>query len=440
MTLPLASGVAADVGALGPPWVVALLFVVLFAASFVFSGTETAFFSLQELDRRRLEESPSSTHRRIVAVLRERTALITTVLIGNETVNIAIASTSAALLAAVAPDRPWLTVVIVTPVLVLLSEVTPKILAFRFNRLWVDLVVWPLSLLQLVLWPVRVVVAGLVAVLARPFGVTRVAPEREVGEEEFLAFVEQGEEQGIVGEEERELIEAVFDLDDLPVARVMTPKPDVFAVPVDVAWDDLLAACQDARFSRVPVWEGSPDNIVGVLLLKDLLRHRRQPFRSPEQLRRLLLPPVFVPTSKPANEMMKEMLKRRFHMAFVVDEHGTVVGLVSLDDLIIELVGEIEDEPSPEEVDDVQRDGDGWNVRASVGLDDLADLTGVALPTGDYHTVAGFVLESLGRIPDPGDVVGHEGWQLTVLSVEDRRIVDVRLGPAPAAADAGGAA
>lgn len=433
----VAAGVAANVEALGPAWVVALLFVALFAASFVFSGTETAFFSLQELDRRRLEESPSSTHQRIVAVLRERTALITTVLIGNETVNILIASTSTALLAAVAPDRPWLTVVLVTPALVLFSEVTPKILAFRFNRLWVDLVVWPLSLLQLVLWPVRVVVAGVVALLARPFGVTRHAPDREVGEEEFLAFVEQGEEQGIVGEEERELIEAVFDLDDLPVARVMTPKPDVFSVPIDIGWDDLLAACQDARFSRVPVWEDSPDNVIGVLLLKDLLRHRRQTLQSVEQLRRVLLPPVFVPSSKPANEMMKEMLKRRFHMAFVVDEHGTVVGLVSLDDLIIELVGEIEDEPSPEELDDVRRDGDGWRVRASVGLDDLADLTGVALPTGEYHTVAGFLLEALGRIPDPGDEVAHERWTLTVLGVEDRRIVDVRLAPTPGAAGEG---
>ncbi|MCB9681475.1 MAG: HlyC/CorC family transporter [Alphaproteobacteria bacterium] len=423
---------------IGSPWAAAAVFVALFALSFFFSGTETAFFSLQGIDRRRIAEGRTATHRRIHGLLSRRTALITTILMGNETVNVAISATAAALLATVAPGKPWLTIVVVTPVLVLLSEITPKVLAYRFNRGWVDVAVWPLTLLFWVLWPLRIVITGIVSALARLAGVTGAAHESEIGEDEFLVLVERGAEHGVVGEEEREIIEAVFELDDLPVSRLMTPRPDMFSLPIDVTWDDLLAACADARFSRVPMYDGTPDNIVGVLLVKDLLRHRRRPFTQTQQLRKLLMAPVFVPQSKPANHMMKEMIRRRIHMAFVVDEHGTVIGLVSLDDLIIELVGELGDEFTDEGPDDISPDGlDAFTVRAGMDLEDFSEGTGIAVPEGDYHTLAGFVSHVLGRIPVTGDTVDAAGHRFEVTEMDGRRVAMMRVAPIDTAQDDG---
>ncbi|MCB9665614.1 MAG: HlyC/CorC family transporter [Alphaproteobacteria bacterium] len=409
---------------------VVLVFAGLILVSFLFSGTETAFFSLQDMERRRIAEGTSPTHRAVHGLLSRRRGLITTILIGNEATNVTIAALAAAVVAVLAPDSPWLVVVCVTPALVLLSEVTPKVIAFRYNRRWVELVAWPLWALFVVLAPLRWVVGGLVGALARLFGVTEALGERPLQEDEFLVLVERGAEQGVVGSDEREIIEAVFELDDLPVSRLMTPTREIFSLPVDVGWDELLTACQASRFSRVPIWEGSPDALLGVLLVKDLLRHRRRPLRGPDELRRLLLAPVFVPASKPANEMMRDMIRRRIHMAFVVDEHGTLVGLVSLDDLIVELVGEIADEYSEEEERDYTVDGDeSMLVRASVDLEDFAEETGVAVPEGEYHTLGGYVAHTLGRIPATGDHVELDGHRLEVTETDGRRVVQLRLVP-----------
>jgi CBS domain containing-hemolysin-like protein len=408
-------------GALG---VIALLLGV----TFFFSGTETAFFSLQEIDRRRIAEGRTLTQRWIHGLLRRRAGLIATILIGNEFANVTISALTAGIVASLAPGKPWLTIVVLTPLLVLFAEITPKVLAFRFNRTWVDFAALPLWIVFWALLPLRLVVVAVVTALARLFGVTEGAFDRPIREEEFLLLVGRGTEQGVVAEDERDIIEAVFELDDLPVQRLMTPVPDIFSLPLDVGWDELLEACRTANFSRVPIWEGSPDEIVGVLLVKDLLRHRRKPLRSSDELRRLLLAPVFVPATKPANEMMKEMIRRRIHMAFVVDEHGTLMGLVSLDDLIIELVGELGEEDETEAEDIVTGDRE-LTVRAAVDLEDFTEETGIQVPEGDYHTLGGFVFHTLGRIPEEGDVVHADGHVIEVVEMDGRRVTLVRVRP-----------
>ncbi len=420
----------AAVGGHHDPLTMAALFVGLFSLSFMFSGTETAFFSLQQIDRRRIAEGETRTHRLIHAILERRTALITTILMVNETVNVAISVTAAGLFASIAPGQPWLTVVLVTPSLLLFSEITPKVIAWRFNRAWVDVAIWPFSVVWVVLSPPRFLIGGLVNLLARAFGVHGTHAQLGMAEQEFMAIVERSAVGGAVDEGERELIEAVFDLDDMAVSRLMTPAPDIFSLPANVSWSALLAACQEARFSRVPIYDASPDDIVGVLLVKDLLKFRRKPFTKPEELRAILIEPSFVPATKPAHDMMREMLKRRIHIAFVVDEHGTLMGLVSLDDLIIELVGEIGDElDDGSEEEDIVKVGDVLHVRASVDLEDLQEERGITLPDGEYHTVGGFVFHVLGRIPEVGDVVDEGGHRFTVAGTEGRRATLLHIRP-----------
>lgn len=435
--IPLASVPGVDAGDLPPLSTFIPIFAALFATSFFFSGTETAFFSLQDRDRRHYAEAETATERRVHGLLEHKTGLITTILMGNELANVGVATLSAALLALLFPRLPWLNLVVIPPLLVLLSEITPKIIAYRHNRTWAEYVVWPVTAIYLLLTPLRLLVVGFVSLLARLFGVNGEPEEAMLHEEEFLVRVGQAAEQGVVEQDEQAFIAAVFELDDVPVSRLMTPRPDIFSLPLDMPWAELLSACQEAGYSRVPIWEGNPDNVVGVLLIRDLLRHRRGRPPTPDALRAMLIAPVFVPLTRQASEMMREMIRRRIHMAFVVDEHGTITGLVSLDDLIVELVGELGDEDDDTDGVPIEHTEGVLTVDGAVDIDDFAEQTGVTIPEGEYHTIGGYVFHTLGRIPVAGDAVVNDGHRYEVLEMDGRRVSRVRVRPVAEAPEAG---
>ena len=204
----------------------------------------------------------------------------------------------------------------------------------------------------------------------------------------------------------------------------MTPRPDVFALPLDLPWKQLVQRCRETRFSRVPIYGERPDDVLGVLLVKDLLRYRHAPLEGPRQLRSLLLAPVFVPPSKPADTMLREFLEKKAHMAFVVDEHGTLVGLVTLDDLLSELLDHETDHKGP----DIKRlNRDTFSVKAWMDIEDFQEETNIELPEGDYNTVGGYVFHALGRLPTLGDRVELDGRTFVVGSMDGRRIAAVHV-------------
>ncbi len=419
MTPVFASGMSVQVEP-GPGAV--LLLLVLFAASYFFSGTETAMFSLQQVDRERIARL-GRTGERLTALLENRAALITTILMGNESANIALATVAAALTDAVFPTMPWVSVLVLTPVLVLVSEITPKVIAFRFRSAWAALATWPLSVFGWAVTPFRIAFTTIVSGLARIFGVPPESSEETWAKDELMVYVDRGAAIGELDPLERDIIEAVFELDELPVQRLMTPRPDMFTIPLDIAWPELMEAASSCGHSRIPVW-GDDDDIVGVLIVKDLLRYRKAPLQGPRQLRSILLPPVFVLVSKPADELLREFLAQRVHMAFVVDEYGTLVGLVTLDDLLYELIG---DDESSEDSEIAQVQPDVITVRASIDVEDFSEETGIVLPDGEHHTLGGFVWHQLGRLPKPGDEVIFEGHRFVVSTMEGRRIAEIMV-------------
>ena len=408
------SGLSVEVG----PWTIVAI-VLFFASSFFFSGTETAYFSLQKVDREWFSRGRGAG-RQVAWLLERRAPLITTILLGNESVNIALSATCAGVLTTFAPTMPWLNVVLLTPALVLISEITPKILAVRYRRSWARAVSWPLTAFYWLVLPFRFVLSVVVSAVASLLGADRAQPGG-LHEEELLVYVAHGTASGALNPIERDIIEAVFEFDEMTVERLMTPRPDVFSVPLDIGWASLLEQTRSAGHSRVPVTAEGQD-VIGVLLLKDLLRYRDEPPSGPRQLRSLLLPPVFVPTSKRADTMLEEFLERRFHMAFVVDEHGTLVGLVTLDDLLRELFGEDDD---TDESEIARLRPDAITVKASIDVDDFHDETGIELPEGDYHTLGGFVFHELGRLPRKGDTVSWGEHRFVVAKMEGRRIAEV---------------
>lgn len=417
------------------PWAWAAIALFL-SMAFFFSGTETAFFALQKPERERFSRGTFS-QRRVVKLLSSKAALITTILLGNELANIAVVATCAALLHELplpgVPRSvvPWLNIVLLTPVLVLVS-VTPKILAYRFRRSWAPVVALPFTIWFWLATPARVVFTGIVNSVARLIGVEDRG--EGIAEQELMVYVAHGTASGELDPLERDIIEAVFEFDALTVERLMTPRLDIFSVPLTVGWDDLMERCRKEQLSRIPVTGHAHDDIVGVLLLKDLLKFRGAPLSGPKQLRSLLLPPVFVPASKSADSMLREFLGKRFHMAFVVDEHGTFVGLVTLDDLLGELLGAEDEDTDDSEIARI-RPG-ALTVKASMDVDDFVEETGIALPTGDYHTLGGFVFHQLGRLPRKGESVSFGAHKFVVSRMDGRRLSEVVVTNLPSAPSA----
>jgi CBS domain containing-hemolysin-like protein len=419
--LPVAAGALGWAPEPGP--LALALLVVLFGASFFFSGTETALFSLQQVDRERLQRD-GTTGRMLHSLLEHRAPLITTILMGNESANIALTAVVAALVDATLPDAPWVAVLVVTPTLVLVSEITPKVLAFRFRVAWARLATWPLATFAMLVSPVRLVFSALVSALARAAGVPKGAAEERLAEDELMVYVDRSTASGELDPVERDIIEAVFELDDMPISRLMTPRPDVFSLPLNIGWTELLEGAHAAGHSRVPVRGRSEDDIVGVLIVKDLLRYRKAPLEGPRQLRSILMPPIFVPATMPAHIMLQEFLAQRFHMAFVVDEHGTLTGLITMDDLLSEL---LRDEEASQESEIALVRPDVLTVKATMDVEDFVEETGIPLPAGSYHTVGGFVFHELGRLPKEGDTIRHEGRRFVVEEVDGRRISEIRV-------------
>ena len=247
--------------------------------------------------------------------------------------------------------------------------------------------------------------------------------------------MKEGRQQGVLDQTEMEIIHSVFEFTDTPVRKVMVPRPKIFALDADTPPGEVGTLIVESGFSRIPVYEGSVDNVVGVVYVKDALRLFEK--RQPVVIRKVLHPAHLVPETKKVGELLKELQKRRSHMAIVVDEHGSVSGLVTLEDLIEEIVGEIQDEYDWEERP-VERLRDGsLVVEGTVSAADLRERYEIPLPeSSEFETVAGFMLEQLGSVPKGGEVVSLESWRLTVVDVERNRISKVKIERLPVASTA----
>lgn len=402
-----------------------MLLALLLISAF-FSMSEAALFSLQRVDREALKDDPSlgEAIRHLLATPRR---VLAAILMGNEASNIALSASAAVLVAQLFPTRPWLNIVLVAPTLVLFGDVVPKTLGIRFARRVTTLVVRPLAFWNELVAPVRFVLTRIADAALRLLGVPPSPQSDRLEEVQLRTLIDQGLQTGVIQPMEQEMIHRVFEFGDLPVSRVMTPRPDIFSVPLTTPWPELLAQIRDARYSRVPVWQGQRENVVGVLLVKDLLRLRGAPAPNARQLQKLLHPAMYVPPSKRAQDLLREFRQRNLHLALVVDEHGSCVGLVTLDDLLRELVGEVLDETDSVERDVTELGERLYNVRAGMDVDDFAARFLRELPEGEYTTVGGFVFHLLGRAPEKGDEVSWEGIDFHVAGLDGRRITEVTV-------------
>jgi putative hemolysin len=306
------------------------------------------------------------------------------------------------------------------------GELVPKALALRYTETVALAAAWPLHAMARAS---RLIVGFLTlstrAVL-RLFGIREFEKRSFVSQEEIKHLVREGRLQGVIGETEVRLIHSVFAFSETPVKKVMVPRPMLFALDAATPPEDVGRLIVESGFSRIPVYDGEADNVVGLVYVKDVLRLLER--RQPVVLRKILHPVHFVPETKRVGDLLKELQRRRSHLALVIDEHGSLTGLVTLEDLIEEIVGEIQDEYDWEERPvEKQRDG-SLIVEGTVLAAELREAYEVPIPESeDFQTVAGFMLDKLGSVPRGGEVVPVGPWRLTVVDVERNRISKVRI-------------
>jgi len=308
-----------------------------------------------------------------------------------------------------------------------LGELVPKALALRFAVPIASMVAIPISLMaRLSRGPLRVMTESTRLIL-RLFGLKGPMREGLVTAEEIEHMVAEGRLQGVLSQSDASLLEGVFRFRDTPVRSVMIPRTKAFALEAATEPRAAVKRIVEAGFSRVPIFEGTFDNPLGVLYVKDVLASLARSENI--DLRAKLHPVHVVPDSKNVGDLLRELQKKRSHMALVINEHGSVVGLATLEDLVEEIVGEIRDEYDEGEEKAVERlKGGGLVVEGTVSNSLLRDTYGIPIPLEiNAETVGGFILERLGSVPKGGESLGVEGYRLTVVDVERNRVAKVKI-------------
>ena len=397
---------------------------MLVVCSAVFTGAEAAYFSLGRARLRRLaqRQAGDTTPEKLIDRPHD---LLVTLLVAITVINIGASALAADIADEVFGHRLGLAVQILGTILILTTfgEVLPMTLAVKSPERFLAFVHRPVAWLGTLLAPVRLALGGLTALTVRLAGHER-REGPELTEEELRTLVDVGASEGIVEREEREMIHKVFELEDTLVRSVMVPRTDMFCLDIETPADTILPALREHLHSRVPVYEGSIDVIIGILYTKDLLPHVGG-LPAGFDLRAHLHPPYFVPESKRADGLLQEFQAKKLHLAIVVDEYGGTAGLVSLEDLLEELVGEIQDEfDEPERL--LQRvDATTFRVAGKLPIDELNAATGLHLSNEGYDTVGGWVLDLFGRVPRKAERMETPELSVTVEKVERTRIVEV---------------
>ncbi|MDF2987023.1 MAG: hypothetical protein K0R50_2533 [Eubacterium sp.] len=325
-------------------------------------------------------------------------------------------------------------VIIITMILsyftLVLGELVPKRLAMKKAEAISFFVVTPLNFLSIVTSPFVKFLTVSTNFFVRLFGVDPHAEEEQVTEEEIRMMIDVGEEKGAIEESEKEMINNIFEFNNKTVSEIMTHRTDIASLPVDSSLSEVINFFNSEKYSRIPVYEDSIDNIVGVMHSKYLIQYLSEDNNKDKfNISEIIRPPYFVPASKRTDELFQELKQNKNHFAVIIDEYGGTAGIVTLEDLIEEIVGNIFDEDDEIEKCMERIDENTFLIKGSVGLDEVQDVLGVTLPIDDYETLSGFITGQLGRIPEKGDksIIEYEELVFKVEEVKEKKVSKVKV-------------
>lgn len=410
------------------------LFLLLLAFSAFFSGSETALFNLkrQELDRLKNDLAPSS--QLIVRLLNRPKRLLITILAGNTVVNVVLASMAAIITANFARasglNQTLLLVteaIVLAIVLVILGEITPKVLAMRHSLGFSSRIVGLLTFIVKLFAPIAQITYKLVEKTVGMLGLT--PEENFTSDDEIRELVELSKDHGVIGEEEKEMIHSIIEFGDTLAKEIMIPRTDVIMFHTEMSREELIQMIRESGFSKYPLYRDQIDQIRGIVFIKDLLPYLHSGTRR-INLERLSRPAMFVPEHQPIDDLLRDMQRQQQKLAIVVDEYGGMSGMVAVEDIIEEVLGDLRDEidDSEEETEIIPLGHNEFMIDAATLVDEVAEELDIRFPQDrDYDSIGGFIYDHLGIIPSEGEIVNYLDYRFEVASVNKNRIEKVKL-------------
>src|SRR5438132_5011403 len=408
-------------------WIQIIALIVSLILAAAASAAETAFTSINRIALKNLVEAGDEKAKKIEQLIAQPNVFLSTILVVNNVAVIVASSMATVLALRFSPNYGELIATILGSLVVLIfCEITPKTAAVQNPLRWARALLNPV---RGAVWLLRPIVSLLTAVtnsLVRLMGGQVRHRGPFVTEEELRLLVNVGEEEGVLEEEETEMIRSIFEFADTTVREVMIPRIDMVILESDATVDQAVDLALQGGFSRIPVYEETIDNIIGVLYTKDMLRQLREDHNT-LPIRDLVRPAYFVPETKKLDDLLREIRQRRIHMVIVIDEYGSVAGLVTIEDLVEEIVGDIRDEYDREENLYEQVNQYEYIFDAKISIDEFNELMDTDLGDEDYDTLGGFLYAQLDKIPIAGDTITYKNMIFTVLATRGRRITKVRV-------------
>ena len=411
-----------------------ILFVLLLLSAF-FSSAETAFTSLNKLRIKSMAEEGSKRAGLVLSLLDKNTKFLSTILIGNNIVNIAASALTTVFAQKLFGNTAiGIATGILTLLVLIFGEITPKTMASIHAEKMAFIYAPFINLLMILFTPLTFLVSGLAKGV---MFILRINPNKSgahMTENELLTIVEASAQEGVIEHDEHEMINNVVDFGDTVAKDVMVPAINMTCVEDTVTYDELISIFRKDQYSRMPVYHESHDNIIGIIWAKDLLvkYNPKRPFKVTEYMRE----PFFTFETKKTSELMSELKDKYKSMAIVLDEYGITAGLLTIEDLIEEIVGEIRDETDTDEVDSVRRINETtFEAQGAASLDDVNKACGLDLKSDDYDSIAGHVINLLNHLPAKGESIEWDNVRYTVAATAKNRVTKVKIELLPVSKD-----
>lgn len=407
----------------------AILLIILIIMSAFFSASETALTTFNKSKLKVIAEKNQKKASLLKGWLKKPNEILTALLIGNNIVNI-LACSIATIIAISILGNSYKAIAVSTGVMTILllifGEITPKVIAKAYSTLISNSVIKFLYVLSKLFYPISKLLMSISKLIAKIFGIKIDEIGFLITEEEIKSVVTVGEEEGVIEEEEKKMIHSIFEFTDTTVKEIMIPRTTVFAVEASKTLEEIWDAITGNGYSRIPVYEEGIDNIIGVFYIKDIFNVIKDG-KLNMKVKSFIREAYFVPETKPLFEMLEEFKKKHIHMAIVLDEYGGTSGIITIEDLIEEIVGDINDEFDIEHDEEIKKVADNkYIINAMLDVDFLNKELSINLPVSeDYDSLGGYIYSVLGRVPLEKDTITHDKGkvEIKVLEVDNRRIV-----------------
>ena len=398
------------------------IILVCILLSGYFSATETAFSTFNRIRVKNLAEKGDKRAERVVRLSENYDTLISTILVGNNIVNILATSLATVLFIDLMGDLgSTISTIVMTVAVLIFGEISPKTIAKRSPEAFAMLSAPLLSFIKIILTPLTLIFKGWQALLSKIF---KTKDDAGMTEEELISIIEEAEEEGDINEDESTLIKSAIEFNDLEVSDIFTPRIDITAISADATKEELSDLFSESGYSRLPVYEGDIDNIIGIVYYKDFYSTA---FAEDVSITDILKPVIYVAKTQRINDLLKELQNKQLHLAVVLDEYGSTAGIVTLEDILEEIVGEIWDEHD-EKVEEIKKTGDNeYIISGMASVSKVFDMLDIDDEDIDATNMNGWAMEVLGKLPEEGEKFTECGLEVEIVETNGKRVENLKI-------------